>query len=156
MSYSIDQDEVVRNNEDTPLGSYDKSTKTFSFLTKENQRFKAHVSSFLKRSGRAIDSWEVAGEVVNVNEGGKIPPRPKWNPKWADKTPSYVRWLEKYHLEEFKAVYKVVGRGIVPIYEEGVKVGEKETWIAKRKTCLTELVDLPLNLDPDLYDLNAE
>jgi hypothetical protein len=156
MSYEINNQGVITNGDDKVIGTFQESLSRFTYADDECKRFRAPVATFLKNLGFRVTLWEVAGKQEDPIPESEIPPQPKWNPKWGDKTPSYVRWLERYRPEEFKALYGVIRRGVVPVFEDGVKVGMKETWIAKRKTCLTDKVDLPNNLDPDLYDLNAE
>lgn len=160
MSYSLDNDTgLVRNSDGMELGHYTEATKTFTFLEADLQGYKAMVSRFLNAVGTPVDSWEVSGETPKSDD--KIPPKPKMHPKLGDKTPAVVRWYEKYHLDEFKRIYKVKGRGVVPRYRKDHLTGEtvidrhEEVWLAERKTCLTELVNLPKGQNPEEMSYDA-
>jgi len=158
MSYSISNSNVVSNAKGVEVGVYHPYPMTFTFNDKASERFKSQVSGFLKRLGHKVEAWDTAGEEPEAEPGAEvvIPPQPKLNPKWGHKTPGYVRWLEKYHLEEFKTRFGITGRGTVPIVEDGVTIGHRETWIGRCKTVLSEKVNLPPGMDPNLYDINAE
>jgi hypothetical protein len=72
------------------------------------------------------------------------PQPPKKNPMQGDKTPAFVDWLHTYRLDEFKKRFGVIRRGKVPIIEPDMNgidqvTGYRETWIASRKTHLTEV-----------------
>lgn len=72
------------------------------------------------------------------------PMPPKKNPRFNDKTPAYVEWLEKYRLDKFKEVFRVKGRGKRAVIknnpENGIDevVGYEDCWMAERKCHLTE------------------
>ena len=152
MGYSINTEGHVHNGDGKLLGVFEDSTGVFTYSDAECKRYQGAVGRFIKNMGKSITSWELPGDERSPISKEDIPDQPKWHPMHGDKTPKYVRWLERYHLDQFKARYGVVKRGTVPMVDEqGNITGQKETWIARRKTCLTDVADLPGNMDPDLY-----
>jgi hypothetical protein len=94
-----------------------------------------------KAQTAAAKQW--AEDVAFATSTG-CPMPPKKHPMQGDKTPAFVDWLHTYRLDEFKKRFGVIRRGKVPIIEAGmdgidVVTGYRETWIASRKTHLTEV-----------------
>ena len=75
--------------------------------------------------------------------GGKVPPPPKKNPQFGDKTPNYVEWLRKHRPEKYREKYGFKRRGEVHVIEtnaDGIDeiVGYRETDITRRKVHTSE------------------
>ena len=155
-SYSItEKSGLVKNADGVELGVYQEETEHFDFRDKEFERYKAQVSRVLKAARIQVKSWGVSGHVPE--DVAEIPPRPKQEGKLGDKTPALVIWLEKYAIEEFKTRYRVKKRGTIPRYSidsDGRSVLDRydEVWIAERKTCRTELINIPKGEDSDNYE----
>ena len=94
-----------------------------------------------KAQTAAAKQW--AEDVAFATSTG-CPMPPKKHPMQGDKTPAFVDWLHTYRLDEFKKRFGVIRRGKVPIIEADMNgidqvTGYRETWIASRKTHLTEV-----------------
>ena len=160
MSYSLfSETGLVANSDGMEFGHYEAGTGIFTLLSEDLSNYKGAIARFLNSVGHEVNGCEIKGESPPK---GNIPPKPKMDPRYGDKTPALVRWYERYAPEEFKTRYKVTGRGTVPRYrwdpikERNVIDRHEEVWLAERKTCMTEKVDLPKGANPAEYEYGED
>lgn len=108
------------------------------------------------RIAQASVSVSHKDDLAHAENTKGCPLPPKKNPQFAEKTPAYVEWLEKYYHEKFLKLFKVKGKGKRPILKQDANgidevVGYEECYIADRKCHLTEKggVDAKLSEDMD-------
>jgi hypothetical protein len=126
---------------DTPMNDVDAHENRVAVAQREDDKAKAAAAAI----------W---ADDVQFAKENNLPPPPKKNPMLGNKTPAFVDWLHTYRLDEFKKRFGVIRRGKVPVIEpdsNGIDqvTGYRETWIASRKTHLTEIEigDSALNAD---------
>ncbi len=125
--YLMSEDGVISRKSagaETVIGQYSGGVLT---LKPEATKYRRWAAQWLTEKG-----IEVAEVSIEGSEGPKpsAPPEPSKHPRFGDKTPAYVEWLEKQDFEKFKAVYGILG----PKNANGL-------YPATRKCHLTEKVE---------------
>lgn len=143
--------EITRTDKDSTIvvARYDRTTKIVRIVP-EWQKFRPAVIRFLNSEEvqAKIESIILEGDRPDAPKAD-IPPRPKMDPRFGDKTPAVVDWYRKYKPAEYKARYGIVGEGTITKFRteknekgETVKVPfEIEATLAHRKIHTTEKIE---------------
>lgn len=123
--------------------------KSIVWKSDKVKKFHAPVVRFLNDEGLKFEDWRVEGAAVDAAiDPASIPPAPKKNPRFGDKTPEFVDWLRKYKPEEYKNRYGIIGPGEVTRIEHTKtaqgrpairRYKESGVTLARRKVHTTEL-----------------
>jgi len=115
------------------------------------RKFHAPVIRFLNDEGLKFEDWRVEGAATDAAiDPASIPPAPKKDPRFGDKTPEFVEWLKKYKPNDYNNRYGIIGPGSVKRSEATVdsrgrpavrRWTENGVTLARRKNHLTELKD---------------
>jgi hypothetical protein len=148
LEYSVEDGKVIRTyeqDEPTHVANYDGKTLA---LLPAHRALRKEIVTVFNEKGLAYEAIVIEGDTKKAAKAGEsIPPMPKKDMRFGDKTPALVEWYRKYKPEEYRARYGVRGMGKVTktrneIDGDGklVKVPyEVEAEIADRKTHVTEL-----------------
>lgn len=131
------------------IARYDRSTKIVRIVP-EYARFRPAAIRFLNDTEVPVESILIGDDPVDKPKAGVvIPPKPKRDIQFGDKTPALVEWYAKYKPNEYRARYGIRGEGTVTKFRQEVnEKGEKvkvpyqvDAILADRKTHLTEKIE---------------
>jgi hypothetical protein len=153
--------DVTRTDKDSTItvARYDAERRAV-FLVPQWAKFRPAVIRFLNENNVGIDRVLFDGDAPDKPKAGvEIPPRPKMDLRYGDKTPAVVEWFKRYYPNEYKARYGIRGEGTVTKFrvelnERGEKVRvpyQVDAVIADRKTHLTEKREANEGTD-EMYD----
>lgn len=104
------------------------------YLREEGMKHRVGLLQFLGDEGVKFKTMVAEGEEPDKVKAG-IPPRPKRDPQFGDKTPALVEWLRKYRPKEYAARYGIKGPGIITKYR---KIPHPDENKAKRGETISE------------------
>jgi hypothetical protein len=114
IEYKLAEDgKVTRTDKDSTIHVATLLEGDKLVLVPEWAKFRAPVVRFLNEDmGRNPKSIVLEGDEDKPVKKD-IPPRPKKEMRFGDKTPAVVEWYRKYHPAEYKARYGIKGEGTV-------------------------------------------
>jgi len=171
VEYTIEKGIIIRSQGEDRLdvAKYNASTGRIALMDK---RYRVPVIRFLNDKGHKYEGLEEESSLAEKEARNEIPPRPKMNPRVADKTPALVKWMAQHDKAAFIARYGVKELQIRTHIEKDEMFGEvshyerstdpvesydfedvvagKQRLIADRKTCITtKMTDANENEDYD-------
>jgi len=150
IEYAIaDDGQVTRTDKDGTIHVATLLDGGKLVLVEQWTKFRPAVVRWLNENGNAPTSIVIEGdESAKVKEN--IPPMPKKEMRFGDKTPAVVEWYRKYKPAEYKARYGIKGEGTVTKTRKVLNATtgipesqqyEVEATIAERKIIGTEKVE---------------
>jgi hypothetical protein len=150
--YAFGEDgQITRTDKDSTIQVATLKDGNVLVLVPEWQKFRPAVVRWLNAQDKTPSAIYLDGDEPDPKAKKKdIPPAPKKDPRFGDKTPAFVEWMKRYKPEEYRALYGIKGTGTVTKYREefdpkqGGRIRvpyEVEATIALRKTHLTEKVE---------------
>jgi hypothetical protein len=129
-------------------------------LFEDQQDRRPSLVAWMNENKHPYESIVIDGDQPKKPKAANIPPMPKKDMRFGDKTPAVMEWYKKYHPEQYRARYGIVGPGTVTKYrreenEKGEKVSvpyEVDAILARRKTKFTEKVEAGNATDSEYND----
>lgn len=106
--------DIVRLNEqdrEEKIAAYRLADKTIVLENPASNQWRVSIGNALQSERLAWEHWAVSGQQdePKLAKSPPIPKKPSLSPKFGDKTPAYVEWLQKYFPHDFKIRYGVIG-----------------------------------------------
>ena len=116
VEYSLEGDEIHRKEGDSDrvVARYKDENVIFAD-GRDLQKYKLPVTTFLAENEHHYRHLVRADLPDDPKDTKSIPPRPKIDPRYGDKTPGVPQWYQKWRPNEFTTRYEVLGPGNVRI-----------------------------------------